>query len=154
MIKMKQNFLVATLAAGAILAPSFAFAAQLSSDGKAAIPHDVQQLIVVDYRAMQNSNAAMDLKDRVLPPELKRLELALKNSGLKVDQETDVLAFAAFRDGAKGPRTVGIAQGQFHTREVMAGFTKAKTKPDVLRNTRIYPMGTFGVKGVLLYQTT
>src|ERR1700748_772350 len=80
MIKMKQNFLVATLAAGAILAPSFAFAAQLSSDGKAAIPHDVQQIIVVDYRAMQNSTAAMDLKDRVLPPELKRLETALKSS--------------------------------------------------------------------------
>ncbi len=28
------------------------------------IPKDVQQLIVVDYRAMQNSPAAMALKDR------------------------------------------------------------------------------------------
>ena len=37
----------------------------LSSDAKASIPHDVQQIIVVDYRAMQNSSAAMSLKDRV-----------------------------------------------------------------------------------------
>ena len=50
-----------------------AHAAQLSNDAKSAIPKDVQQLIVVDYRAMQNSPAAMNLKDRVLQPELKRL---------------------------------------------------------------------------------
>src|SRR4029434_611383 len=79
-------------------------AAQLSSDAKAAIPRDVQQLIVVDYRAMQNSSAAMELKDRILPPELKRLETALKTSGLKVDQDTEALAFAAFRDSSQGTR--------------------------------------------------
>src|SRR5271170_938271 len=84
------------LAVVVTLAPN-AFAAQLSSDGKASIPHDVQQVIVVDYRAMQNSTAAMELKDRVLPPELKRLEAALTNSGLKVDVDADALAFAAFR---------------------------------------------------------
>ena len=84
------------------MAPTFASAAQLSSDAKSAIPKDIQQLIVVDYHAMQNSPAAMELKDRVLPPELKRLETALKSSGLKVDQDADVLAFAAFRDPA-GP---------------------------------------------------
>ena len=37
-----------------------------------AVPHDVQQLVVIDYRAMQNSTAAMDLRDRVMPPELKQ----------------------------------------------------------------------------------
>src|ERR1700734_766242 len=92
-----------TLAVVITLAP-MTFAAQLSSDGKASIPHDVQQIIVVDYRAMQNSTAAMELKDRVLPPELKRLEAAMKSSGLKVDQDADVLAFAAFRD-TKGDGT-------------------------------------------------
>jgi hypothetical protein len=50
-----------------------ATAAQLGQDARAAIPKDVQQLIVVDYHAMQNSPAAMDLKARVLPPELKQL---------------------------------------------------------------------------------
>jgi hypothetical protein len=130
-------------------------AAQLSSDAKAAIPRDVQQIIVVDYRAMQNSSAAMSLKDRVLPPELKRLETALKTSGLKVDQDADVLTFAAFRtDGGQGTKIVGIAQGQFHTREILANFTKSKTKPTVLRNNNIYPMGSNGMSVVFLNQTT
>src|SRR6185312_14763169 len=108
------------------------------SDGKAAIPRDVQQLIVVDYRAMQNSSAAMDLKERILPPELKRLESALKNAKLNVDKDADVLAFAAFRDssgeGSAGSRIVGVAQGQFQTQAILAGFAKSKTKPIVVRN--------------------
>jgi hypothetical protein len=138
-----------------VFTPAFATAAQLSSDAKAAIPHDVQQLIVVDYRAMQNSTAAMDLKDRVLPPELKRLETALKNSGLKVDQDADVLAFAAFRDSkGQGTRIVGIAQGQFHTASIQANFTKTKTKPIMIRNNSIYPMGSGGMSVVFLNQTT
>jgi hypothetical protein len=150
-----QNLLTAAVAVATIMAPTFASAAQLSSDAKAAIPKDIQQLIVVDYRAMQNSSTAMELKDRVLPPELKRLEVALKSSGLKVDQDADVLAFAAFRDpGGQGTRIVGIAQGQFHTREIMANFTKNKTKPDVLRNTSVYPMGSNGMSVVFLNQTT
>ena len=142
------------LAAVITLAP-MTFAAQLSSDGKASIPHDVQQIIVVDYRAMQNSTAAMELKDRVLPPELKRLETAMKTSGLKVDQDADVLAFAAFRaKGGEGTRIVGIAQGQFHTRDLIANFTKQKVKALVVRNNSVYPMGAAGMSVVFLNQTT
>jgi hypothetical protein len=97
----------------------------------------------------------MDLKDRVLPPELKRLETALKSSGLKVDADADVLAFAAFRDAkGEGTRIVGIAQGQFHTREVMANFTKNKIKPTMIRNNSVYPMGSNGMSVVFLNQTT
>lgn len=148
---LKPFLPIATLALSAALCS----AAQLSSDAKAAIPRDVQQIIVVDYRAMQNSTAAMELKDRVLPPELKRLETALKTSGLKVDQDADVLTFAAFRDpGGTGTRIVGIAQGQFHTREIMANFTKTKTKPVALRNNNIYPMGQNGMSVAFLNQTT
>jgi hypothetical protein len=149
---LAKSFLpIAAIALSATLCP----AAQLSSDAKAAIPRDIQQLIVVDYRAMQNSPAAMNLKDRVLPPELKRLETALKTSGLKVDQDADVLTFAAFRpDNTSGTRIVGIAQGQFHTREILASFTKNKTKPTLLRNNSIYPMGSNGMSVVFLNQTT
>jgi hypothetical protein len=130
-------------------------AAELSSDGKAAIPHDVQQLIVVDYRAMQNSPAAMDLKERVLPPELKRLEMALKNAKLNVDKECDVLAFASFKDsGAEGTKTVGVAQGQFQTQSILANLAKNKTKPVMIRNNTIYPMGSAGMSVVFLNQTT
>jgi hypothetical protein len=149
-----------TLIAALVLATPMAHAVGLSSDAKASIPHDVQQLIVVDYRAMQNSSAAMSLKDRIMPPELKRLETALVSSGLKVDADTDALAFAAFRapnpDG-KGPeveRIVGIAQGQFHTNAIMANFTKNKIKSTVIRNNTIYPMGTTGLDVVFLNQTT
>jgi hypothetical protein len=155
MTTIKQNLFAAAVAIATIMAPTFASAAQLSSDAKSAIPKEIQQLIVVDYHAMQNSPAAMELKDRVLPPELKRLETALKSSGLKVDQDADVLAFAAFRDSTgQGTRIVGIAQGQFHTREIMANFTKNKTKPSVLRNNSIYPMGSNGMSVVFLNQTT
>jgi hypothetical protein len=137
-----------------------ALAAGLTGDAKAAIPRDVQQLIVVDYRAMQNSPAAMSLKDRVLPPELKRLEAALIKSGLNVDQDTDSLAFAAFRlpnPQGKGPeqdRIVGIAQGQFHTHDIVASFAKSKTKVESIRNNTIYPMGTTGLSVVFLNQGT
>ncbi len=144
------------LAGVALLSPIAARGAQLSSDARAAVPHDVQQLIVVDYRAMQNSPAAMSLKDRTLPPELKRLETALKSSGLKVDQDADVLTFAAFHTSGGGDRTktVGIAQGQFNTRQLMANWTKQKVKPVLLRNNSIYPMGGAGLSVSFLNQTT
>jgi hypothetical protein len=104
---------------------------------------------------MQVSPAAMQLKDRVLPPELKRLETALKSSGLKVDQDAETLAFAAFRDKAgTGTRILGVAQGQFQTADIMTRFTKDKTKPVKYRQNDIYPMGTAGMSVVFLNQTT
>ena len=157
---MRTLTTASALAAALLIAAPIAHAAGLSGDARAAIPHDVQQLIVVDYRAMQNSPAAMNLKDRVMPPELKRLETALINSGLKVDSDADALAFAAFRapnpdgKGADVDRIVGIAQGQFHTREILANFAKTKTKPVTLRNNSIYPMGSNGLDVVFLNQTT
>jgi len=155
-----RGMLSAAMVAALVASAPFAHAAALSSDAKAAIPHDVQQIIVVDYRAMQNSPAAMSLKDRVMPPELKRLESALVSSGLKVDADADALAFAAFRapnpdgKGAEVERIVGIAQGQFHTHDILANFTKTKTKAIVLRNNSIYPMGSTGLDVVFLNQTT
>ena len=152
---IRQSLFTAAVAVATVMTPFAGHAAQLSSDAKSAIPKDVLQLIVVDYRAMQNSPAAMELKDRVLPPELKRLEAALKSSGLKVDQDADVLAFAAFRDpAAQGSRMVGIAQGQFHTREIVANFAKNKVKPVMIRNNSVYPMGSNGMSVVFLNQTT
>jgi len=157
---MPRVILAAALAAVCAIATPSAQAVQLSADARALIPHDVTQIIVVDYRAMQNSPAAMSLKDRVLPPELKRLEQALVSSGLKVDSDTDALCFAAFRapnpDGKGGDaeRIVGLAQGQFHTRDIMANFTKNKTKVEHLRNNSIYPMGSTGLEVAFLNQTT
>src|ERR1035438_8325971 len=81
------------LLAAATLAP----AAQLSTDARTAVPHEVQQLVVIDYRAMQNSTAAMGLRDRVMPPELKQVDEALRKSGLNENHDVDQLAFALFR---------------------------------------------------------
>ena len=135
--------------------PSIAGAAQLSGDARSSIPRDVQQIIVVDYRAMQNSPAAMELKDRVLPPELKRLETSLKTSGLKVDQDADTLAFAAFRaPGTDNTRILGVAQGQFNYQAILADFAKKKTKPVMVRNNPVYPMGVAGMSVAFLNQTT
>ncbi len=49
---------------------------------------------------------------------------------------------------------MGIAQGQFHTRAIMANFVKNKVKPRILRNNSIYPMGATGLSVVFLNQTT
>jgi hypothetical protein len=148
------------LAAAAMIAAPAAHGAQLSNDARTAIPRGVQQIIVVDYRAMQNSPAAMNLKDRVMPPELKRLEQALVSSGLKVDSDTDALAFTSFRapspDGKGGDveRIIGIAQGQFRTRDILASFAKMKAKTDKRRSNVIYPMGSTGFEVSFVNPTT
>ena len=133
-----------------------AHAAQIDNDARSAIPHDVQQLIVVDYRVMQNSSAAMDLKARVLPPELKQLETALKASGLNENQDVEQLAFAAYRTAPDSDtiRIIGIAQGQFQVSDILANFTKKKIKPVSIRNNKIYPMGASGMVVTFLNPTT
>lgn len=134
----------------ALLASSaFSHAAQLSTDARSAIPHDVQQLVVIDYRAMQNSPSAMSLRDRVMPPELKQLEEALKNSGLNDSHDVDQLAFALFRPSASASSdalwTVGVAQGQFAVDDIVADFRKKKIKPTLVRSNSIYPMTRTGM---------
>jgi hypothetical protein len=169
-VKLFKNLQFGT--ASAVLAtlamtPFAAHAAQLSGDARSSIPKDVQQIIVVDYRQMQGSTAAMQLKDRVLPPELKHLETALTTSGLNVGQDADVLAFAAFRVAAppsaekgdkaaagSGTRILGIAQGQFETGAIMAKFAKDKVKPVMYRTNSIYALGTGGMSVAFLNQTT
>jgi hypothetical protein len=162
-LKIWQFSTASAVLATLAMAPS-AFAAQLSGDARASIPKDVQQIIVVDYRQMQGSPAAMQLKDRVLPPELKHLESALKTSGLNVGEDADVLAFAAFRVPApagektggtgSGTRILGVAQGQFQTAAIMAKFAKDKVKPFMVRNNAVYPMGSSGMSVAFLNQTT
>ncbi len=122
-------------------------AAQLSGDARAAIPHDVQQLVVIDYRAMQNSNTAMELRDRVMPPELKQFDEALRKSGLNDNHDVDELAFALFRTSTSSDNleTVGIAQGQFDMQGVVANFRKQKVLGKLVRTNRVYPLAHTGM---------
>lgn len=121
-------------------------AAQLSGDARAAIPHEVQQLVVIDYKAMQNSNAAMELRDRVMPPDLKQFDDALRKSGLNDNHDVDQLAFALFRTSSAGDQldTVGIAQGQFDTASILANFRKQKIAGKLIRTNRTYPLARTG----------
>ena len=124
-----------------------AHASQLSTDARGAIPHEVQQLVVIDYRAMQNSPTAMDLRDRVMPPELKQFDQALQRSGLNENHDVDQLAFALFRPKPDSEEivTLGIAQGQFPVQDILANFKKKAVKPTVVGTNRIYPMGKTGM---------
>lgn len=145
--------MAAILLVGAAAAP----AAQLSTDARGAIPRDVQQLVVIDYRAMQNSTAAMDLRGRVMPPELKQFDEALSKFTLgkpssgegeeTMDQYVDELAFALFRPspGSDSLQMVGIAQGQFPTQDILARFARQKIKPAMVRTNSVYPMARTGM---------
>jgi len=126
---------------------SLAFAAQLTTDARGAIPHDIQQLVVIDYHAMQNSPAAMDLRNRVMPPELKQFDDALSHSGLNENHDVDELAFALFRPspGSDALQTVGIAQGQFDTQTILANFRRQKVKVTMVRTNSVYPMTRTGM---------
>ena len=128
-------------------AATLAQAAQLSTDARTAVPHDVQQLVVIDYRAMQNSPEAMELRGRVMPPELKQFDDALTKSGLNENHDVDALAFALFRPSATGDAlvTVGIAQGQFPEQDILANFRKNKVKPTLVRTNKIYPLAKTGM---------
>jgi hypothetical protein len=130
-------------------------AAQLTGDARAAIPHDVQQLVVIDYRAMQNSTTAMELRDRVMPPELKQFDEAIRKSGLNDNHDVDELAFALFRTStptstsagtsSENLETVGIAQGQFDMQGILANFKKEKVLPKLVRTNRVYPLAHTGM---------
>jgi hypothetical protein len=139
------------MAAGVVSAS----AAQLSSDARAAIPHDVQQMVVIDYHVMQNSSAAMELRGQVMPPELTSLEEALRKSGLNDNHDLEQLAFILYRpSGSDEVRTVGIAQGQFPVQDVLANFRKQKVKATVVRTSRIYPLGSSGMSVTFLDEST
>lgn len=141
--------LISRISVTALLAavPFASQAAQLSGDARAAIPHDVQQLVVIDYRAMQNSTTAMELRDRVMPPELKQFDEAIRKSGLNDNHDVDQLAFALFRTGTSSDTldTVGIAQGQFDVQGVLANFRKQKVLPKLVRTNRVYPLAHTGM---------
>ena len=143
MFRNIQSFAVAVAVGCSALVAS---AAQLSGDARAAIPHEVQQLVVVDYRAMQNSDAAMQLRDRVMPPDLRQFDDALRKSGINDNHDVDSLAFALYRSNAAGDQldTVGVAQGQFDVDDMVANFRKQKVRATLIRTNRVWPMGKTG----------
>ncbi len=144
---MLKSFLRVSIPAILLAAAASAPAAQLSTDARTAIPHDVQQLVAIDYHAMENSSSAMDLRDRVMPPELKRFEDALHKSGLNENHDVEQLAFALFRPSNDSERleTVGVAQGQFSVQDIQANFRKQQLKSKLVRTNRVWPLAKTGM---------
>ena len=146
---MLKSIAQVSISAIILAAAATAPAAQLSTESRTAIPHDVQQLVAIDYHAMENSPSAMDLRERVMPPELKRFEDALHRSGLNENHDVESLAFALFRapSSADSDRldTVGIAQGQFAVQEIQANFRKQQVKSKLVRTNRVWPLAKTGM---------
>jgi hypothetical protein len=96
---------------------------------------------------MQNSPEAMELRGRVMPPELKQFDEALTKSGLNENHDVEQLAFALFRPSGTSDAlvTVGVAQGQFPEQDILANFRKNKVKATLLRTNKIYPLAKTGM---------
>jgi hypothetical protein len=123
-----------------VLASGLAFAAALGTATRSVIPAEVQQIISVDYRSLQNSPTAQALKAQVLPENLKQFETSLRGIGLNPEKEVEQLVFVSYRVG-KQVRTAGIAQGQFSPRVVLKNMRLRKIKPVNYQNSYLYPMG-------------
>lgn len=132
------SMLGAAMMAG--LLTGMAGAIPLNSSARAVVPADLQQLISVDYRTLKDSPTAMQLKQQVLPDNLKEFESALKGVGINPDKDVDSLAFAAFRTAKQGIKQVGVAAGPFSMKAVVKKLTTMKIKPTKYRTSSYYPM--------------
>jgi hypothetical protein len=121
-------------------AGSYLMAAPLATAARSVIPKEVQQIISVDYRSLKASPTALALKERVLPPNMKEFETALRDLGIDPDKEVESLVFASFRTPKQGLRIIGIAQGQFPTKLVLKRMRLKKVQPTKYGNSLIYPL--------------
>ena len=134
---MKRQFLyaLAFLVSGL---PSFA--SSLGTATRTVIPTEVQQIINVDYRRMKNSDTAMAMKAKLLPPNMKQFEDALKDIGVNPDKDLEQITLASFRTKDKTLEMVGIAQGQFPRKKLNLRLTKQKIKGKKINGSLVYPM--------------
>jgi hypothetical protein len=139
-MKIVKNLSVSLLfLAIVLLVPAYGM--PLNSSARTVVPGDLQQLISVDYRALKDSTTAMQLKDQVLPDNIKQFEAALKGIGIDPDKDVDTLTFAAFRTAKQGTKGIVVAAGPFNMKTVLKKMTLAKIKPTKYHNTtNIYPM--------------
>jgi hypothetical protein len=130
------------LSSGIVLAllSAIAGAMPLNSSARTVMPADTQQLISVDYRALKDSPTAMQLKQQLLPDNIKEFEQALKGIGIDPDKDVDTLTFTSFRTEKMGIKGVGVAAGPFAMKAVLKKLTAAKIKPTKYLTASVYPM--------------
>jgi hypothetical protein len=148
-----NNSLCKGLIVLSLVSPGAIFAAPLPSSVRPAIPAQVQQLICVDYRALKNSDTAQQLKEQVLPENLKQFETALKGIGVSTERDVDTLTFVSYRQPKQGVQIVGAAQGVFSLKTVLAKLKLKKIKPVKYHDSDIYPMSE-GMEMTFLDETT
>ncbi len=117
------------------------YAMPIPSSARAMVPAEIQQLIGVDYRALKDSPTAMQLKQQVLPENLKTLEASLKSLGIDASNDLEQLTFASFRSGKQGIQTIGVAQGSFSAKAVLKKFKLKKISGTKYGTAFLYPMG-------------
>ena len=149
---MKRFFLLLLSIGLPALISVSAVAAPMGGTARSVIPSDVQQIISVDYRQVMNSPTATELHDRVLPDNLKKFETALKGIGIDPQRDIDQLTFAAFRN-QKQLQMVGVAEGQFSPKSIIARMKARKIAPTKFHSSFLYPMGS-GMSMSVLDETT
>ena len=123
-----------------LLLASVAYAMPLNSSARTCIPADLLQLISVDYRALKDSATAMQLKDQLMPDNIKQFEAALKGIGIDPEKDVDTLTFASFRSGKQGVKGVGVAAGPFDMKTVIKKMKLQKYVPKKYGMSQLYPM--------------
>ena len=118
-----------------------ATAAPLSTNTRTVLPAQIQQIISVDYRALRNSPSGIELKNRVLPANLKTFETSLQGLGLTPDTDINQLTFVSYRTPKGTIRTFGVADAQFDFNKLKARFKKAKIKGEVYHDATLWPVG-------------
>ena len=119
-----------------------AWGVPLGSSARTVIPGDIQQLISVDYRTLRNSETAMQLKQQVLPQNLKDFEGALKGVGIDADKDVDQLTFVSYRTPKGATHIVGVAQGAFPVKTFTRKMKLQKVSPHKIRTTDLWPMSS------------
>src|SRR5260370_42248814 len=107
-----------TIALAFILCALPVFASSLGTAAGTVIPVDVQQIINVDYRQLKSSDTAMAMKAKLLPPNMKQFEDALKGVGVVPERDLEQITLASFRTKKQGLDIIGIAQGQLRLKTV------------------------------------
>jgi hypothetical protein len=138
MLKNRTRTIVSSLLV--LLMASSCFAASLGTATRSVIPVEVQQIINVDYRRMRNSDSAMQMKAKLLPPNMKQFEDALKDIGIDPDKDLDQITLAVYRAKDKTLQIVGVAQGTFPRKKLAAKLAKQKIKGDKVNTSTVYPM--------------
>lgn len=138
---MKRNLVLALVLAMVVtMSVPPMFGAALGTNTRAVIPQQVQQIINVDYRRMKNSDTAMQMKAKLVPPNMKQFEDALKDIGVSVDRDIDQITLASFRNKDNGLQMIGIAQGIFPRKAIFLKLQKQKIKGNKMNGSFVYPM--------------